>query len=184
MSCHTNGYDKSGEYKFALGYKPGKDLQNYFFNMVPKPGQLKYNRGNRFDYAADNSAADRKRQFEYWKFMFLAREGFSCEDCLDFRGAAPKNDIKSREFGAARTANKKDEGPGFFSINEYCMSCHASIAPFSEYVTGSNETRIIVSKCDFINKKISTDDKSGKTSCTACHKSESVHDHFYIMNRE
>ncbi len=184
MSCHTNGFDKSGEYKFALGYKPGKDLQEHFFNMVPKPGQIKYNRGNRFDYAADNSLADRKRQFEYWKFMFFAREGFSCEDCLDFRGAAPEAEKKSRVFAVGSGAALTDEGPGFFSINEYCMSCHASLPPFAQYVRASVEAEIISSKCEFINKKMKLADKSAEASCASCHKSESVHDHFYVVNSE
>lgn len=184
MSCHTNGYDKSGEYKFALGYKPGKDLQDHFFNMVPKPGQLKYNVGSRFDYAADNSLDDRKRQFEYWKFMFLAKEGFSCEDCLDFRGAAPKAEKKSREFASPPGAAVKDEGPGFFSVNEYCMSCHASLPPFLQYASGSQEAGLTASKCEFINKKMRLDDKSAEASCASCHKSESVHDHFFIVNGE
>lgn len=174
MSCHTNGRDKSGEFKFALGYKPGGDLQSHFFAMVPKPGQLKYNRENRFGFLADGSFADRARQFEYWKFMFFAKEGFSCEDCLDFRG--PGNS-KSRPDAGVRA----NESPEFFSVSEYCMSCHASRAPFAGYDPQAAETAIQASKCDFVKKRIRLENARGEYSCGACHSSQSVHDHFYVV---
>lgn len=177
MACHTNGYDKSGEYKFPLGYKPGRELAAYFNNMVPKPGQIKYNIQNRFTYAADNSIEDRKRQFEYWKYMFLSKEGLSCEDCLDFRGAIPKKEPADRPFTTPVEKNK----PDFFTINEYCMSCHASLPPFSRYASNPQGGEKIITKCDFINKNMKLNEKNPDLSCVKCHRSESVHDHYHII---
>jgi len=177
MACHTNGYDKSGEYKFPLGYKPGRDLASYFTNMVPKPGQIKYNIQNRFDYAADNSIEDRKRQFEYWKYMFLSREGLSCEDCLDFRGAIPQKETSDRPFAKSVEKNK----PEFFTINEYCMSCHASLPPFLQYASKPRGGEKISTTCDFINKNMELGEKNPGLSCVKCHRSESVHDHYHII---
>lgn len=181
MSCHTNGYDKSGRYKFPLGYKPGDNLEDYFFNMSPKPGQIKYNHLNRFDYKADGSIADRFRQYAYWQYMFMAAEGFSCEDCLDFRKAPEnKNLTLPREAGDKKNAEHKN-APDFFTINQYCMSCHASIAPFREYASAAELLSGPGSKCDFIKYRMSLESSAREESCIKCHKSDSVHQHYYII---
>jgi nitrate/TMAO reductase-like tetraheme cytochrome c subunit len=181
MSCHTNGYDKSGRYKFPLGYKPGKNLDDYFFNMSPKPGQIKYNHENRFDYKADGSIADRQRQYAYWRYMFMAAEGFSCEDCLDFRSASGKKGQAPQRFAADKKTGAVKTAPDFFTVNQYCMSCHSTLAPFRDYVGGAPASVGIDSKCDFIKYKMPLESAAREESCIECHKSESVHQHYYII---
>ncbi len=185
MSCHTNGFDKSGMYKFPLNYKPGDDLRESFFNPAPRPGQLKYNYNNRFDYKADGSFEDRKRQYDYWRFIFLASEGFSCDDCLDFRGSSVKTkSFKNYEVSLRFKPSHTKKRPVFFQINEYCMSCHASLSPFFEYAAAPEKNMTLKkTKCTFINKKINLEDQSASYSCVECHKSGSVHDHYYIPDR-
>jgi len=181
MSCHTNGCDKSGSYKFPLGYKPGDNLEEYFFNMSPKPGQIKYNYENRFDYKADGSIADRRRQFEYWRYMFMASEGFSCQDCLDFRSAPANKGDKPRRFAADKKTGAAKTAPDFLTVNQYCMSCHASLTPFREYAAGAPTLKGVNIKCDFIENKMPLEAAPHDQSCVKCHKSESVHQHYYII---
>ncbi len=183
MSCHTNGYDKSGKYKFPLGYKPGENLEDYFFNMAPKPGQIKYNHQNRFDYKADNSIADRERQYEYWRYMFMAAEGFSCEDCLDFRNAPEKKSSAPLRGALDKKSAGHETVPDFFTINQYCMSCHVSLSPFREYAAGAKFSGGIDAKCDFIKHKMPLESTAREESCIKCHKTDSVHQHYYIIEK-
>jgi len=183
MACHTNGYDASGKYKYPLGYTPGADLMKYFTNMAPKPGQMTSGVSKKFDYAGDNSFDDRARQFEYWKYAFLSKNGLSCSDCLDFRN------MKNEGSGMRRDGNKKT-AMEFFTKNQFCLTCHANAKPFDRN-NNLEETAVIHSGCSFsiprspsgaadFNFRASKQPGNSEVECSSCHAAGSVHDHRFI----
>ncbi|HNY11955.1 MAG TPA: multiheme c-type cytochrome [Candidatus Wallbacteria bacterium] len=183
MACHTNGYDVSGKFKYPIGYTAGGDLTKYFTNMAPKPGQMTSGVLKKFDYSGDNSFADRARQFDYWKYVFLSKSGLSCSDCLDFRS------IKSGLSGI-RSAGRKKSDMEFFTKNQLCLTCHANAKPF-EHNNNAAKTAIIHSGSSFsiprsasgapdFNSPSLKVTESSEVSCLSCHQAQSVHDHKFI----
>jgi hypothetical protein len=100
-SCHTVGHDRTGQFRFPMGYLPGKDLTRYFKGLLPKPGQ------DNHTFTGDESYADRHRQWEFWVEHFMDAKGLDCEPCKSFRG---------------RAAERKKTP--VMSPSEYCLSCH------------------------------------------------------------
>ncbi len=98
QSCHTSGHDPTGQFRFPLGFIPGRDLTRYYKGLMPKAGQ------DNETFMGDDSYADRRRQWEYWKDSFFNTRGASCDICKNFR--TNKN--------AAVKMN----------VSQYCMSCH------------------------------------------------------------
>ena len=183
MACHTNGFDISGQYKYPLGYTAGGDLTKFFTNMAPKPGQMTSGVLKKFDYSGDNSFADRVRQFDYWKYAFLSKNGMSCSDCLDFRS------IKNISAGIRPSGGKKN-AMEFFTKNQFCLTCHANVKPFDRN-NNLEETAVIHSGCSFsiprnssatpdFNSPALNASESSEVSCLSCHAAGSVHDHQYI----
>ncbi|GAB4366859.1 MAG: hypothetical protein Kow00128_10710 [Deltaproteobacteria bacterium] len=102
-SCHTTGHDRTGEFRFPVGFLPGEDLGLYFVGLVPKPGQ------DDDSFRGDGTVEDRHRQFAYWKSRMLILEGETCDLCKNFRLAL---------------AGGRDRGPRRMTPDEYCRSCH------------------------------------------------------------
>jgi hypothetical protein len=107
-SCHTQGHDRTGEFRFPVGYVPGEDLTLFFRGLIPKKGQPKDT------FMDDGSLSDRLRSFRYWMPRFLARKGVNCTLCGSFRS------------GGIEAQPVQDE-PTDMSIAEYCVSCHSAI---------------------------------------------------------
>ncbi len=103
-ACHTTGHDATGEYRFPVGFLPGGNLSNYFFGLVPKPGQ------DDSTFRGDESAVDRHGQFRFWSSRILIAEGETCDLCKNFR---------SMPAGIG-----PDVEPEKMSSSEYCRSCH------------------------------------------------------------
>ncbi len=103
-ACHTTGHDASGEFRFPVGYRPGADLGLYFFGLTPKPGQ------DDASFAGDGSAADRHRQYLFWRTRMLLAQGETCDLCKNFR-------LALREGATAK-------GPHAMTTEEFCLSCH------------------------------------------------------------
>ncbi len=100
QACHTTGHDRTGQYRFPLGYLPGKDLTRYFRGLLPKPGQ------DNQTFFGDESYDDRHRQWLYWVDSFMDARGLTCDVCKNFRSQR------------SPTAKPK------MSASEYCLSCH------------------------------------------------------------
>jgi len=176
-SCHTNGNDMSGKFKFPLNYRPDRKLQNnlssHYKNMVPKPGQMNCGR-KEFEYKGDNTSGDRLRQLKYWQYIFLQKNGSSCSDCLDFRSNSAVNDMRK---------NFRQKKAEFFSSDEYCMSCHKLIGQFD--ITNLKESKEININHKNINYNINLDHAktgfditiNGASQCIKCHNFNSVHNH-------
>jgi hypothetical protein len=107
-SCHTTGHDRTGQFRFPLGYLPGRDLTRYYRGLLPKPGQ------DNQTFAGDESYADRSRQWRFWQETFLDVRGLTCDVCKNFRSQTVPGE-------------KAQMTP-----SEYCLTCHAKTWPESE----------------------------------------------------
>jgi hypothetical protein len=113
-SCHTSGIDKTGEYHFPVGYRPGNDLTEYFSGLTPKPGQSPEN------FYGDESYADRRRQWDFLKSRFLLASGLTCDYCQNFR------EVKTQDNSL------------FMNHDEYCLTCHTDMHDHPEESPGQN----------------------------------------------
>jgi hypothetical protein len=99
-ACHTSGHDRSGLYRFPVGYRPGEDLMKYFRGLVPKPGQ------ETDTYLGDNTYEDRHRQFLFWISRYNIASGITCDVCKNFRQS---------QFGGEELT---------LTSSELCATCH------------------------------------------------------------
>ncbi len=103
LSCHTTGHDRSGEFRFPVGFLPGADLRPYYSGLTPKPGQ------DDSSFKGDGSYADRLEQYLFWRSRMLIVEGETCDLCKNFRVAQQET---------------RSGGPRKMSALEFCLSCH------------------------------------------------------------
>ncbi|MHB8837223.1 MAG: multiheme c-type cytochrome [Candidatus Methylomirabilia bacterium] len=106
-SCHTAGHDRSGNFRYPVGFRPGDDLQRSYRGLVPKPGQDTSN------YAGDNSYEDRHRQFLFWASRINLLVGVTCDVCSADRRAAADMEGKDPEYR--------------LTPDEMCGTCHGEI---------------------------------------------------------
>lgn len=104
--CHTNGHDRSGQFRFPLGYRPGKDLTRFFKGLLPKPGQ------DNLSFTGDESYADRHRQWLFWVDGFMDVRNQACEVCRDFRSQRAPAKAKAK-----------------MTPSELCLTCHKADVP-------------------------------------------------------
>jgi hypothetical protein len=106
-ACHTAGHDRSGNYRYPVGYQPGEDLMRYYRGLVPKPGQDVSN------YSGDNTYEDRHRQFLFWISRVNILVGVTCDVCSADRRAAVEMEGKDPEYR--------------LTPDEMCGTCHREI---------------------------------------------------------
>jgi hypothetical protein len=106
-ACHTAGHDRSGNFRFPVGYLPGEDLTRSYRGLVPKPGQDTSN------YKGDNTYEDRHRQFLFWISRVDILVGVTCDVCSADRRAAAEMEGKSAEYR--------------LTPDEFCGTCHRGI---------------------------------------------------------
>jgi hypothetical protein len=104
-SCHTSGHDRSGKFRYPVGYRPGEDLMRYYKGLVPKAGQ------GAEDYKGDGSYEDRHRQFEFWSQRVNILQGVSCDVCT----------------GHSRPAAEEIKQETELNRDELCGTCHRDI---------------------------------------------------------
>ncbi len=144
-ACHTAGHDASGEFRFPVGYRPGDDLGRFFFGLTPKPGQ------DDASFVGDGSAADRHRQYAFWRERMLIAEGETCDLCKNFRLA------RGREA----------RGPRTMTTDEFCLSCHdGTVTPAPRHHDGAAVARRRCLSCHPADRA-----PSGEIA---------IHDHRYI----
>ncbi|MDF1535766.1 MAG: multiheme c-type cytochrome [bacterium] len=105
-SCHTNGHDRTGQFRFPVGYLPGDDLAHYYRGLLPHVGQ------GEDTFKGDGSLEDRLRSFAYWLEQFFKPSRFTCKQC------------KSLHIHYSW-----DEAAGRVDLTkaQYCLSCHEEI---------------------------------------------------------
>ena len=108
-ACHTSGHDRSGVFRYPVGFRPGDDLLRHFRGLVPKAGQ------GTDSYRGDGSYEDRHRQFEYWSSRLHILEGSSCDVCFG-TAPPPKKEGEEEPEEVALTAD------------QMCALCHREVA--------------------------------------------------------
>ncbi len=105
-SCHTNGHDRTGQFRFPVGYLPGEDLGLYYRGLLPHVGQ------GEDTFKGDGSLEDRLRSLAFWVEQLLQPSRFICKQC------------KSLHIHYA-----EDEAAGRVDLTaaQYCLSCHEEI---------------------------------------------------------
>lgn len=104
-SCHTTGHDRTGQFRFPLGYRPGRDLTRYYRGLLPKPGQ------DNASFQGDESYADRHRQWLFWADGLMEAKGLTCDVCKNFRSS----------LGPVERPR--------MTPSEHCLSCHRKRLP-------------------------------------------------------
>ncbi len=113
-SCHTLGHDRTGEFRYPVGYVPGEDLGLYYKGLIPKKGQ------EADTFRDDGSIADRVRSFRFWIERYLARKGVNCTLCKSYRSGG--------EEAAGDEAGEPTEEPTDMTVSEHCIACHVKLA--------------------------------------------------------
>lgn len=102
-SCHTSGHDRSGEFRYPAGYRPGDDLAKYYKGLIPLPDQP----SNTFK--GDGSYQDRHNQYLYWQTRVNVASGSTCDICQNFRMKNPKDG---------------EDGGLVLTSSQICVTCH------------------------------------------------------------
>jgi hypothetical protein len=123
-SCHTVGHDRTGQFRFPLGYLPGKDLTRYYRGLLPKPGQ------DDSSFQGDESYVDRHRQWQFWVEHFMDAKGLTCDLCKSFRDRAVQSGEKP-----------------VMSPSEYCLSCHGKSWPETPLHRSHREREVHCHRC-------------------------------------
>ncbi len=140
-SCHTLGHDRTGQFRFPLGYLPGRDLARYYRGLLPKPGQ------DNTTFSGDGTYEDRHRQWLFWVGSFLEARGAPCDACQSFRGR------RARQEKARMTPS------------EFCLSCHAGDRPGDRVHAGHADRGVECHRCH-----VPSVDRSGRRQSVHDHK--------------
>lgn len=120
--CHTTGHDKTGEFRYPVGFVPGKDLSRYFFGLQPKPGQ------DNASFKNDGSKEDRHRQFLFWLNRYIYTTNETCDLCKNFRFKGIKEKEKLSVDDYCRTCHRAGRMPiphqGATPMDKRCIECH------------------------------------------------------------
>jgi hypothetical protein len=170
-SCHTAGHDRSGTFRFPVGYRPGQDLMRYYRGLVPKPGQDTKN------YTGDGSYEDRHRQFHFWISRLNILSGATCDVCSAGRQASADMEGKSAEY--------------HLTPDEMCGTCHRDVKKAQEAHSGHRVSAAGCLDChppllDESRKRYSVHDHkfqfsaptpehiAGGDPCAGCHERKKV----------
>jgi hypothetical protein len=118
-ACHTSGHDRSGKFRYPVGYRPGEDLMRYFRGLVPKAGQ------DAEDFKGDGSYEDRHRQFLFWTGRVNLLQGVSCDVCT----------------GHNRPSAEEIKAETELTNNELCGTCHKGISLNYEEHSGHDRSQ-------------------------------------------
>jgi len=102
-SCHTNGHDRTGQFRFPVGYLPGQELDPYYRGLLPHVGQ------EEDTFRGDGTLEDRLRSFAFWLGQLYRPGRITCKLCTSLH-AVP---------GGEEPVNEEDLTPA-----QYCLSCH------------------------------------------------------------
>ncbi len=100
-SCHTHGHDRTGMFRYPVGYTPGEDLSSFFHGLNARAGQ------GAETFRGDGTIEDRLRSFRYWADNFFRHNRFTCKLCRNF---VAEPDPAAGETAAAPA--------------HHCLGCH------------------------------------------------------------
>ncbi|MGD8353137.1 MAG: multiheme c-type cytochrome [Pseudomonadota bacterium] len=102
-SCHTNGHDRTGQFRYPVGFVPGENLGRYFRGLLPQTGQ------GPDSYKDDGTLEDRLRSLEFWQQQFFKPARILCRQCRNLY---------------ALPAGAELEKTADLTLAQYCRSCH------------------------------------------------------------
>lgn len=163
-SCHTNGHDRSGQFRFPLGFRPGMDLTRFFRGLLPKAGQ------DNASFRGDESYADRHRQWLFWVDGFFDVRNQACEVCRDFRNqqvqAKPKPKMTTSEHCLSchrRDTPKDDTHRRHAEAAVACLQCHGPLLEKRRGAYSVHDHKFVFGKPE------STQRAARAENCTRCH---------------
>jgi hypothetical protein len=105
-SCHTNGHDRTGQFRYPVGYLPGQDLDLYYRGLLPHFGQ------DEDTFKGDGTLEDRLRSFVFWLEQFYRPSRVVCKQCKSLHTL----------FSKRKAAVGVD-----LTLAQYCLSCHEGL---------------------------------------------------------
>ena len=105
-SCHTTGHDRTGQFRYPVGYLPGQELELYYRGLLPHVGQ------GEDTFKGDGTLEDRLRSFEFWLDNPSLPSRIVCRQCKSLH-ILP---------GLGEPA-----GTGNLTQEQYCLSCHKDL---------------------------------------------------------
>jgi len=105
-SCHTIGHDRTGQFRYPVGYLPGKALELYFRGLRPHAGQ------GTDTFRGDGTLQDRLRSYRFWLDNPALTSRIVCKQCNTMH-ILPDHEAPAVKKILTRAA--------------YCRSCHAEL---------------------------------------------------------
>ena len=105
-SCHTSGHDRTGQFRYPVGYVPGQKLDQYYLGLLPHVGQ------GEDTYKGDGTLEDRLRSLGFWFEQMLKPSRTGCRQ------------FKSRPILNAEEKTGKSVD---LTLAQYCLSCHEEL---------------------------------------------------------
>ena len=105
-SCHTNGHDRTGQFRYPVGYLPGQELERYYRGLLPHVGQ------GEDTFKGDGTLEDRLSSFAFWLGQLFSPSRILCKQCKSLH-------ISVVEGAALDQAD--------LTLAQYCLSCHEEL---------------------------------------------------------
>jgi len=105
-SCHTSGHDRTGQFRYPVGYLPGQDLGQYYRGLLPHVGQ------GDDTFKGDGTLEDRLRSFAFWLGQLFRPSRILCKQCKSLH-------ILLADEGDADVVD--------LTLAQYCLSCHEEL---------------------------------------------------------
>jgi hypothetical protein len=107
-SCHTSGHDRTGEFRYPVGYTPGEDLSKYYRGLIAHVGQ------GSDTFKGDGTLEDRLRSYAFWVANFFQPARVTCKLCKSLHVVTDHDDDGLEEVVD-------------LTVAQYCLSCHEDV---------------------------------------------------------
>jgi hypothetical protein len=111
-SCHTNGHDRTGQFRYPVGYLPGQDLDLYYRGLLPHVGQ------GEDSFKGDGTLDDRLSSFAYWLDQLFRPSRILCKQCKSLHILLAEEEVS---------------GEVDLTLAQYCLTCHVEIHEDKEH---------------------------------------------------
>ncbi len=105
-SCHTSGHDRTGQFRYPVGYLPGQELERFYRGLLPHVGQGKDT------FKGDGTLEDRLRSFAYWLSQLFRPSRILCKQCKSLHAVLVEEKVLMEPD---------------LTLAQYCLSCHEDL---------------------------------------------------------
>ena len=105
-SCHTNGHDRTGQFRYPVGYIPGLELDRYYRGLLPHVGQ------GEDTFKGDGTLDDRLRSLGFWFDQLFQPSRILCKQCKSMHILLDQ---------------EESVGDADLTLAQYCLSCHEEL---------------------------------------------------------